>query len=943
MPSLHAGLLKVTALSTALFTSLAAHAQAPQDMWGFESGDLTGWTTYGGAQIIASDTLLLGDKVFEVGAKDNFMAKISPSGSGITKDAVEALLGLTAGTFAATGVTGYNDSTNYGFITGTTFLAAGEYSFGWSYAAQDYDPYDDGVFFSLAGAGTSSVQYLASNFSGQPDTVIVGDYGSTPWHLTTFTITTEGLYQLGFGGYNFQDRNLDPILYLDNGLGRLLTDGVITLPAGTHIDGSAPYYKVSDLEAGTLLPVFSGGTLLIDTPGIFQTGLTINIQGGTIDANGEDSTFAGDIDGMGGLTITGPGRIILTGSNSYTGSTIVDGSTLQFGSQQAISTGSSDITLNGGSTIQAGADLVFTQSFGINGVPATFDTGAFNVTLLGNGTGDACIIKTGTGALNVLALVQNSGGACVRQGLMSFNGIFNGGVDVAAGSSIGGRGRINGDVIVSGTLAPGNSPGILEVNGSVTQLATSTLAIDIDGATAGNGAGHHDALVLIGADSVYTAAGTLAPQLRGISGDATNSFTPAHGQTFEIVSAEGGVTGNFETVTQPTSGLPSNSRLDVLYQPNSLLLVVTPGSYALASQGTNAGAAGNVLDQLRPVAGVRPAGQVGALFNRLSTFNSSQIDLALEQLSGSVHASMLDAAVESNRDARATILQHAKANRLAAQGVTPSHGVWATAGNLEGTVRSDETGRGYEHDSQSYTMGFDFAAGPDLTLGIAGTYSESKADAAALGTGNGTNFVTSIYGMWSRGGSYATAQFGVGGSNYKTSRAAALVATPSTLRSNANGTSFGFEAEVGHRYDLGGFGVTPLAGLSYDKVSRAELTESGDNLVALTFGNERRVAWATRAGTRLDTGDLVAKGNLRGYASGAIVHQLSDTRAELSPVLRNLDFRVNAADAGRTAFQGEAGVTGLLHSNIEINVGYRHFSAGNAHANSVNGTVRVRW
>lgn len=112
---------------------------------------------------------------------------------------------------------------------------------------------------------------------------------------------------------------------------------------------------------------------------------------------------------------------------------------------------------------------------------------------------------------------------------------------------------------------------------------------------------------------------------------------------------------------------------------------------------------------------------------------------------------------------------------------------------------------------------------------------------------------------------------------------------------------------------------------------------------SLTFGRESRVAWATRAGTRLDTGDLVAKANLRGYASGAIVHRLSDSRAELSPVLRNLDFRVNAADAGRTAFQGEAGVTGLLHSNIEITVGYGHSSAGNAHANSVNGTVRVRW
>src|SRR3546814_1314161 len=84
----------------------------------------------------------------------------------------------------------------------------------------------------------------------------------------------------------------------------------------------------------------------------------------------------------------------------------------------------------------------------------------------------------------------------------------------------------------------------------------SLLALDIDGLTPGNGAGHYDTLVLTGANSVYTADGTIAPPLRGITGSANNDFTPKIGQTFQAVTAEGGVQGTFDALEQPSAGLP---------------------------------------------------------------------------------------------------------------------------------------------------------------------------------------------------------------------------------------------------------------------------------------------------------------------------------------------------------------------------------------------------
>ncbi|KAK0339237.1 hypothetical protein LTR94_035383, partial [Friedmanniomyces endolithicus] len=99
------------------------------------------------------------------------------------------------------------------------------------------------------------------------------------------------------------------------------------------------------------------------------------------------------------------------------------------------------------------------------------------------------------------------------------------------------------------TLAPGNSPGTLIVNGSATLASGATMAVDIDGASwsAAGGAGSYDRLVVNG---TVTLGGTVVPTLRGITGSATNSYTPALGSRYTIVSATA-VKGTFDTVIQP--------------------------------------------------------------------------------------------------------------------------------------------------------------------------------------------------------------------------------------------------------------------------------------------------------------------------------------------------------------------------------------------------------
>jgi hypothetical protein len=121
-------------------------------------------------------------------------------------------------------------------------------------------------------------------------------------------------------------------------------------------------------------------------------------------------------------------------------------------------------------------------------------------------------------------------------GTTNVNSILNAGggtVNVSAGT-LGGGGEVGGNVDnSSGTVAPGNSPGILTVDGSYTQGANATLQIEIDGTTPGE---QYDRLVVTGAANLD---GTLEVLL---------GFTPASNDSFDVLDFSS-VSGDFATFT----------------------------------------------------------------------------------------------------------------------------------------------------------------------------------------------------------------------------------------------------------------------------------------------------------------------------------------------------------------------------------------------------------
>jgi len=261
-------------------------------------------------------------------------------------------------------------------------------------------------------------------------------------------------------------------------------NGVVSGPGKLHKTGWGTLVLTNEnnsYSGGTAISLhyLQGNAKSIRGPIEFVPGNPLNGKG-VIFNQTEQGVFSSNITGDGSLTKTGAGTLELWGYNYYSRGTSIEQGVLL---GDRVSFGTGPITVNSGAAIH----------FRENG-----SSGEFAPIISGAGA----LIKDGVSTLTLSGTHAYTGGTTINGGKLLVNGSVAGPVIVNSGGILGGSGTINGNVSGPGRLAPGNSPGIITINGNYTQNPNGTLEIEVGGLTAVPPTPLHDKVIVNGTASL---------------------------------------------------------------------------------------------------------------------------------------------------------------------------------------------------------------------------------------------------------------------------------------------------------------------------------------------------------------------------------------------------------------------------------------------------------
>ncbi len=424
-------------------------------------------------------------------------------------------------------------------------------------------------------------------------------------------------------------------------------------------DGSAMTFGISSLSTTnssiintTLYSVLSG---IVNIPAVGNNPAIIRLLNTSGTSNGYTFVLSETSSGSGiwNLLITACSVCVSSDSGSSSGGTSI--SNISSGSNVGLASIGASPVLSGGTLVLLSGDSSST-AFSVTSASTIQNPTSGRATLSGVFSGAGSLTFTGTGTTIFTGTNTYSGGTTVASGTLSVAGSSptgTGDVYVASAGTLMGTGTIAGNLSVGGVLKPGNSPGYLVASSNVSMNTGSTYQQDIAGlvqassATPVGATGYYSLLSVGGQFTIHSGA-TLTPRLSNLfsaneSGYGSAIYVPALGDRFRMVTATGGISGRFSTLTQPAE-LASGTQFIAFYNvnsSNSLDLAVTPTSYSttLSSSTTNAKAVANVLDQLL---GVNKTGTASAAQDSLLYAIAGQTAASLpgfaQALSGEVHA-----------------------------------------------------------------------------------------------------------------------------------------------------------------------------------------------------------------------------------------------------------------------------------------------------------------
>ena len=368
--------------------------------------------------------------------------------------------------------------------------------------------------------------------------------------------------------------------------------GVTKTGAGTAtLSGGNDYSGATGIDAGTLtVGGGSNGGIGDGSAVTVSSGATLNLSGNetigslagagsvtlgtstlTVSPSSGSTTFSGAISGTGSLTKEGAGTLVLTGTNTHSGTTTVSAGTLELNSSAgtALADGGA-VTLSGGTlTLSSTTETIGTLS----GASGTLALGgnALTVAQANNRTFAGAITGTSSGSLILNGAANNTilalTGTTNSTGFAGAITILKGGLEVSADSNLGaGTLTLNGGTLrLTATAATIDNAVAIGSSGGTISVPPSGGDLTLSGAISGSGtmikaAGGN--LTLSGDNGSFTGAfninaGTVTVSHANALGTTAGGTTVASGAALAL---SGGIT-IAENLTLSGSGVSSGGAL----------------------------------------------------------------------------------------------------------------------------------------------------------------------------------------------------------------------------------------------------------------------------------------------------------------------------------------------------------------------------------------------
>lgn len=612
------------------------------------------------------------------------------------------------------------------------------------------------------------------------------------------------------------------------------SDGVGTVTVNGATWNNSSNLRVGNRGVGTL--EISGGGSVGSSAG-YVAAAAGGVGTVTIDGTGSSWTTTGanyvGWQGDGTLNLSNGGRIVV-GSGQLTLANVVPTTgTLNIGTGGAAGVVDA-ITVDGGAGTavinfnHSDADYYFTSDGTVAGA---------NVAI----TGSAAVNHIGSGMTTLRGINSYSGGTTVSSGTLRNMGLV--GDVLVTGGTFGGDGTAGAITVNSGgTLAPGNSIGVMTA-ASASFDTGSVFAIELD--DAGFVAGlNNDVLNVTGTATINGGTVHVTPE-NGT--DDGSTYLPG---TYTILTTGAGVSGAFDAVTDTYAFLG----FTLSYDPSNVYLTSAAAtSFCLAGMTANQCAAGS---------GAYSLGAGNSVFNAVLALAVAEAPIALDLLSGEVHASAHTALLEDSRFPREAAMDRLRSarggvgsgrNTRIEDRISESFGLWGQGFGSWSQWDGDGNAATMDRTIGGFLMGGDAQVWDGVRLGVLGGYSRSSFsvdDRSSSGTAD--TYTLGLYGGGEWNAFALTGGLAHSWHQLDTSRSVAFTGFTDSLSASYSARTLQAWGEASYRFEAGAARFEPFANLAYVHLSTDGFTESG-GAAALTAASSAVDATFTTVGLRAET------------------------------------------------------------------------------------------